>query len=312
MERFHESHPAFSGFSQFYNREIYPQLAAWESRRKWKSFWAVPMLILSSIICACFFYWSVTVESKFLSYFGIFFVIFSSPVLVYRVFFRALKADVKDFLVGKVCNYTGLQYSRKPNTSAPLQLFRQLKFLPFTYRFRRYEDHILGSCQGIPFQVFEAHGETGNSRFPKPHISTIFKFDLPPATQGDFVVLRRSDPKPAKKLGLKPIGFAAPPFSHLFEVYGTDQVLSRFLLHPVFLERILYGERLIGGANTRFALSGQTLWVCVETFNRFEEGSMWTSFINPKRTQQLVWEISSALHVVDGLAGLLREPGRAA
>ena len=310
MHRFNENHPAFSGFSEYYYREIFPQLAAWEGKRKHKKFWAIPAMLLSTIFCAVALYWSATTSSKINSYIAIGFIMISNPLVVYRFFFNDFKNDVKDFLVSKICRFTGLKYVRKTSVWPPISTFKIFRFFPRSYTFGRFEDHLAGSFQGISFQVVEAHGTIGHQKNRRKHISTIFKFDLPEFIEGKLLVLRKGDPKPASQLNLKDVGFSAPPFSHVFKVYGDDQVISRFLLHPVFLERIMYAEKVIDGINARFAFTEKTLWVCVETANRFEQGSMWTSFINPRRTQFLIWEVASVLKIVDGLVDLLHKPGR--
>jgi len=310
MHQFHESHPAFSGFSKYYHQEILPQLVAWEENRTHKKFWAIPCLTLSTILCATLLYWTLTTPSKLNTYFAVAIAAVTNPLFVYRFFFSKFKSDVKDFLVSQVCSFTGLKYLRKSGARPPISTFKTLGIFPSSYRFEGCEDHIKGSFRGISFQAVEAHGETGRRDYPKKHTSMTFKFDLPHVTEGELVVLRKGDRKPANQLKLKTIGFAAPPFSHLFEVYGSDQVMSRFLLHPIFLERILYVEKVIDGTNARFSFTGQTLWICVETANRFEQGSMWTSFLHPRRTQFLIWEVASILHIVDGLVDLLQRPGR--
>lgn len=310
MHQFNESHPAFFGFSKYYRREIFPQLAAWEGTRKRKKFLAIPTMLLSTVFCAIAFYWAVTTSSKLYTYFAVVFIVLTNPLAVYHFFFSGFKTNVKDFLVCKVCSFTGLKYSRKTSVWPPIGTFETFRFFPSSYTFEHFEDHMTGSCKGISFQVVEAHGATGHQNNRHKHVSTIFKFDLPEFTEGKLVVLRKGDRKPASQLNLKRVAFAAPPFSHVFDVYGNDQVISRFLLHSVFLERILYAEKVIDGINARFAFTGQTLWVCVETANRFEQGSMWTSFVNPRRTQFLIWEVASVLQIVDGLVDLLHKPGR--
>ena len=311
MHQFNETHPAFAGFSQYYHREIFPQLVTWEGKRKHKRFWAIPAMCLSVICCAIILYWSVTTSFKLSSYIVVCLLLFTNPLTVYHFFFKDFEADLKRFLVSKVCRFTGLKYSKKKTNSwPPIEMFRSFRFFPRSYGFGRFEDHMEGSFKGVSFDIVEAHGMVGHQKNRRKHTTAIFRFNLPEFSEGKFVVLRKGDRKPDKKLNLKPVGFAAPPFSHLFEVYGDDQIISRFLLHPIFLERILYAERVIDGINARFAFTGGVLWVCVETANRFEQGSMWTSFINPRRTQLLIWEVASVLKIVDGLVDLLRKPGR--
>jgi len=306
MHSFNESHPAFSGFTRYYADEIFPQLAAWEGRRKNKNFWAIPALIVAVLFTAGISWLAFTKITNTHLQTALIVIAAMVPAATYRYFFQDFQAQVKDFIVGKVCGFTGLEFKRQSVLVPPLELFRTYGLFPKNFSFARAEDHIQGSTQGISFQTTEIHGKQGKS----PYIATVFKFSLPAFAHDRIAVLRKGDKKPNSSTGLKHVSYAAPPFSDLLDVYGCDQVMSRYLLHPVFLERILYAEKVIDGVNARFAFDGQVLWVAVETANRFEQGSMWTSFVNPKRTQFLVWEVSSVLHVVDALVGLLKKPGR--
>ena len=113
MHQFNETHPAFAGFSQYYHREIFPQLVTWEGKRKHKRFWAIPAMCLSVICCAIILYWSVTTSFKLSSYIVVCLLLFTNPLTVYHFFFKDFEADLKRFLVSKVCRFTGLKYSKK-------------------------------------------------------------------------------------------------------------------------------------------------------------------------------------------------------
>jgi len=40
-------------------------------------------------------------------------IVVINPLLVYHLFFSDFKDEVKDFLVSKVCSFTGLKYTRR-------------------------------------------------------------------------------------------------------------------------------------------------------------------------------------------------------
>ena len=63
------------------------------------------------------------------------------------------------------------------------------------------------------------------------------------------------------------------PFSKIFEAYGTDQVETRYLLTPTFMQRLVDLEQSVDGKKIRFAFTGGQLLIAVETENRYEAGS---------------------------------------
>jgi len=115
MHQFNESHPAFSGFSKYYERELFPQLKVWERKRLNKRIWAALGMSLSTIWCAFVIYWMITTSEKLHSYIAVSIIVVSNPLLVYHLFFSNFKDEVKDFLVSKVCSFTGLKYARRAN-----------------------------------------------------------------------------------------------------------------------------------------------------------------------------------------------------
>src|SRR5436189_219873 len=65
-----------------------------------------------------------------------------------------------------------------------------------------------------------------------------------------------------------------PVFEKAFEVYGTDQIESRFILTPDFMERLLGLERTFQGKQLRCAFAGGEMFLAVAGKNLLESGSM--------------------------------------
>ncbi|MEL6688613.1 MAG: DUF3137 domain-containing protein, partial [Pseudomonadota bacterium] len=100
---------------------------------------------------------------------------------------------------------------------------------------------------------------------------------------------------------MKRIGLADPVFEKLFEAYGTDQVESRVILDPAFMQRMVDLEQAVQGKRMRYGFDNDRLFIAVETPDQFEVGSMLKALDRPERTQKILNEIGAVFDVVDGL-----------
>ncbi len=103
-------------------------------------------------------------------------------------------------------------------------------------------------------------------------------------------------------LDMKKVGLADPVFQKTFQAYGTDQVESRYLLTPDFMEQLLDLETSVDGKNIRFGFWEKQLLIAVETKDRFESGSMLQSLTEPARAQKILDEITAVYDVIDGVS----------
>src|SRR5690606_24551245 len=83
-----------------------------------------------------------------------------------------------------------------------------------------------------------------------------------------------------------------------FEVWGTDQVEARYLLHPVMMERLLELETKLHGKRLRCAFEDGDCLVAVEGGNLFEPGDLFKPLVDPARARRIVNEISGVFGVL--------------
>jgi hypothetical protein len=101
--------------------------------------------------------------------------------------------------------------------------------------------------------------------------------------------------------GLKRVGLEDPKFEKVFEVYGSDQVEARYLVHPVLMERLLDLEASFHGQKLRCAFEYGDLLIAVEGGNLFEPGDLFKPLPDPARARRIVEEIGKVLRVMDGV-----------
>ena len=93
-----------------------------------------------------------------------------------------------------------------------------------------------------------------------------------------------------------------PEFEKLFEVYGTDQVESRYLLTPGFMERIRHLSQMVGRGNLQLAFDkGRLLLAIKKSENSFEGGSVFSDLSDISHIEKNIRELTLIYDVVDKL-----------
>jgi len=120
---------------------------------------------------------------------------------------------------------------------------------------------------------------------------------------GTTIVLRDGGLFNSKRKGeMKRIGLASPKFEKIFEAYGTDQVEGRYLLTPIFMEKLMALEESVDGKKIRFAFSDGKLHVAVEHPNRFETKSLRQPMTDASRVQRVIDELEAVLSIISAVS----------
>ena len=233
-----------------------------------------------------------------------------------------LSKRVKVQLNTAIAEALELSYLEKPSQPARLQTLRDFDLLP-SYNRCKFEDHFSGSRQGCDFELYEAHLEQRRRSNKRTYFVTVFRgviirINFPRKVEGVTVISRDSGwfngmAAIGRSMGghdLKRIGLVDPKFERIFEVYGDDQVLARYMLTPSFMERLITLEEALHGKRVRAMFdehSGEgELLIAAETGNLFEIGSMGKPLADQSRVQSIVGELSQILEIID----LLVEPAK--
>lgn len=308
MSFFNESHPEFKGFNAFYERELLPalqdkeydRLDALKSINKYG-----PMAVVAIVAIAGFLFFRIG-HPMFLAVGGVF--AFGAYMGIRHYFLKDIKSRTKNHLVAGICRFLGWEFSEDITEPPPLERLIENGLLPKRYDRVSFEDKMWGNAHGADFEALECHMEREDKDSDnKRKWVTVFRgslmaLDFHQEFLGRTVVLRdKGWFNRKKKSGMKRVGLVDPKFEKIFEAYGTDQVEARVLLTPTFMQRLVDLEESVDGKNIRFAFLDDLLLIVVETPNRFEAGSMRVPITDPKRTQDILDEVSAVYNVVDGL-----------
>jgi hypothetical protein len=191
-----------------------------------------------------------------------------------------------------------------------LDRIKTLSLVP-TYARSKFEDCFNGAHRGASYELYEAHLEQRRSDSKgRTHYSTVFRGQLirlhfPRNFLGTTIVRRDAGIFNAfgggKSNGQKldRVGLVDPKFEKIFEVWGTDQVEARYLVHPVMMERLLELETALQGKRIRCAFEGGDMLIAVEGGNLFEPGDLFKPLNDPQRARRIVDDIAGVIRVMD-------------
>ncbi len=191
---------------------------------------------------------------------------------------------------------------------AGLEQLRTLQLLATGDR-ARFHDHFAGHHHGCSFTFCDGHVEQQvRSRRGKRWVTMfrgqVIQVDFPKRFRGTTVIHR--DAGMLNFLGawansLQRVGLVDGSLEKAFEIYATDQVEARDLIHPVFMERLLELEQQFKGKNLRCAFTQGKLLIVIEGGDRFELGSMFKTLLDEARIRQVLRDISEIVKIIDSV-----------
>lgn len=189
-----------------------------------------------------------------------------------------------------------------------LDNFKELKLLPSCDR-SAYTDCFAGAYHGCAFTFYEGHLEDrvqtkNGSRWVTVFRGQLIRIAFPKKFHGTTVVRRDAglfNFMQRWATELQRVGLGDSRLEKAFEVYSNDQVEARYLIHPVFMERLLALETQFKGKRLRCAFIEGDLLIAVEGGDKFEIGSMFSKLDDIERARVIVKDITEIMRVIDAV-----------
>lgn len=172
-----------------------------------------------------------------------------------------------------------------------------------------FQDCFNGDFRGCGYTFYEGHLERrvqtkNGSRWDTVFRGQLIRIAFPKSFLGVTVVRRDAGlfnffQRWATKLQRVALGDSTLEKS--FEVYSTDQVEARYLIHPVFMERLLALEAQFEGQKLRCAFEAGDLLIAIEGGDKFELGSMFSRLDDIARARAIVADIAGILRLIDAV-----------
>lgn len=191
-----------------------------------------------------------------------------------------------------------------------LERIKALRLLPSCAR-SKFEDLFAGSHKGARYELYEGHLEQrttdskGRTRYSTVFRGQLIRMHFPRDFLGVTIV--RRDAGVFNMFGggdvdgrkLERVRLASSEFEKAFEVWGSDQVEARYLLHPYMMQRLIELETGLHGKRLRCAFESGDLLVAVEGGNLFEPGDLFKPLVDRSRARRIIDEIAGVVRVMD-------------
>jgi hypothetical protein len=219
---------------------------------------------------------------------------------------EAVGKRAKIAVLNAIAGALGISYQLDGFAAPGFDHFCALDLLPAHDR-SSTEDLFSGLRSGCAFGLYDAHLERrqrdnkGNETWVTCFRGSLIHLAFPNKFMGVTVVRRDAGLFNLfqRKMNLQRIGFGDSRFEKTFEVYGSDQVEARYLVHPVFMEKLLALETTFKGGKIRCAFSEGDLLVAVEGKDRFEIGGLFSSLAKPERVTSMAGDVTTVMGLID-------------
>jgi hypothetical protein len=218
----------------------------------------------------------------------------------------ALELEIKAAANAEIARVLGLIYEHATLASPDFRLATSLVLLPSDPDEEAHTDAWDGQLGELDFYLHESHLQEWVQSGKRRSLETVFhgvvlgyqfarSFSGTTIVKRDMGVLNAFGALSAKwGNSLERVRLVDPRFENAFEVYGSDQVEARYLVHPAFCERLLEMEQVFNGKNLRMAFAQGRVVIVIETGNLFETGGMEASE-DEARVAETLGQIQSLL-----------------
>ncbi|WP_284125125.1 DUF3137 domain-containing protein [Parerythrobacter aestuarii] len=226
---------------------------------------------------------------------------------------REAKKRVKIGINQGIAEALGILYSHDGDEGREFELAKQFRLLPSHDR-SSTEDYWSGELEGHQFLLHEAHleerrGSGKNRRWVTVFRGAIIRIASGRRFHGTTLVQRagkhqswfglggRKDSVKFKGHQLDAVDMVHPDFEDTFEVWSDDQVEARYLVDPLYVERLLAMENAFEGKDVCSLFVEGDIIVAVRGGNMFEGGTM-----NPERDRAMVEQCAQQFASMGNLA----------
>lgn len=223
------------------------------------------------------------------------------------------KKRVKIGINEGIADALGLTYNHDGEAGREFGLAKRFRLVPSHQR-ERLEDFWSGEIEGYEFLLHEAkleqrRGSGKSRRWVTVFRGAIIRIASGRRFHGTTLVMRAGEHESWFGLGgrknsiefdghrLDAVDMVHPDFDDRFEVWSDDQVEARYLVDPLYVERLLAMENAFGGEGVCSLFDGGDIIVAVRGANMFESGNM-----NPERDREMVERCAQQLAAMGRLA----------
>ncbi len=221
---------------------------------------------------------------------------------------RALGQDTKTLIVSAVTQQFGIGFTPHPSRPGAIDRYRALSLVP-KYDREEFEDLLTGQHGNARFELFEARLERrrsdskGRTRYEKVFGGQCLRMEFGKRFFGRTLITRDAGffRRFGGGKGMKRAALEDPHFEKIFDVYTTDQVESRFLLTPDFMQKLVDLEETFHGGKLKCCFSEGEVLVTVQGGDLFAPASMKKPLDDPFLVRELIDDLVAVFNLMDSI-----------
>ncbi len=207
---------------------------------------------------------------------------------------QAVVTSLKTQMNTTLARTLGISYSAAASFGEEFELACRFDLLP-SYTRKTCQDLWQGDLGGTRFNLYEAtlierRGSGKNARDVTVFSGVILKMhfarDFHGVTLIEWQRMRLAlfgDSQTKDGIRLERVKMVDPRFEKAFDVYGSDAVEARYLVHPAYCERLIALEDKFEGKKLKALFHKGDVIVTMESDDLFESGSL-----DPRRDRELL------------------------
>ena len=301
----------YDNFASYFYTYIIHELKPFEEKRKWVFMRVAVIAIIGIILAAA--YILPQIKSQDIDLEGLIFII-GLTVVICGWQINSFKRKIKDKLYKKLFEAVDLKYSNDANDYMAIR-GKIREICGVTGLYNRYDDIntddiIFGNYGELPFYISDTKitYETGSGR--NRRTVTVFNGLFLTAKIGkNFkgeTMIKTDHWGQAKEIkGKKTVRLEDIEFEKAFEVYGTDQIESRYLLTTAFMNRLLeYKKKKRCAIEVVFSndiIPDENIFFFIHTSKDHFEIPVVKSLLNKDIFYGVIMDIVDALEIVETL-----------
>jgi len=207
---------------------------------------------------------------------------------------QAVVTSLKTQMNTTLARTLGISYSAAASFGEEFELACRFDLLS-SYTRRTCQDLWQGDLGGTRFNLYEAtlierRGSGKNARDVTVFSGVILKMHFARDFHGVTLIERQrmrlalfGDSQTKDGIRLERVKMVDPRFEKAFDVYGSDAVEARYLVHPAYCERLIALEDKFEGKKLKALFHKGDVIVTMESDDLFESGSL-----DPRRDRELL------------------------
>ena len=236
---------------------------------------------------------------------GYFYMLCVVVAFVFQMPYKRYKKKIKNDVMEKfVSFFEGFSYEQGKGLA--ISEMEESHIFPPADEYEA-DDCFSGVWRGVPLKINEQILKTVHYRKNKVEKHTVFRgigvsFEMDKKFKGQTIVLKDSGffNRFQGFKGFERVTLEDPLFEKLFEVYGTNQVEARFLLTPIFMERIVELKDLYKGKSIQLYFSDNKVLLAIDTKqDMFEPCSFFKTNLNKQKVNLVFEEFVTIFSIID-------------